>query len=119
MTEFEEGDRVVYRPSRQWVGDDSSQDEHGTVVLPAGRSKSLGGGSIVTAGPNFVFVKYDGQGPSAKATRAEDLRLEDEPAVGDEVPCPDCGQVGGPWPNFDRPPSGLLPSGCPTCGWCF
>jgi hypothetical protein len=113
MAEFEEGDRVVYRPSRQWMGDDSSQDEHGTVVLPAGRSKSLGGGSIVTAGPNFVFVKYDGRGPSAQATRAEDLELEEPRA------CPDCGHSDGPYPNFDRPYSGPLPSGCPTCGWCF
>jgi predicted nucleic acid-binding Zn-ribbon protein len=34
--------------------------------------------------------------------------------------CRSCGQVGGPYPNGDRPKSNSpLISGCPRCGWCW
>lgn len=33
--------------------------------------------------------------------------------------CGACGQVGGPYPNGDRPRTHQLASGCPRCGWCF
>jgi hypothetical protein len=36
-----------------------------------------------------------------------------------EKPCPECGAVGGPYPNHERPAGGSLQSGCPTCGWCY
>lgn len=39
----------------------------------------------------------------------------------EETPCPECGQVGGPYPNGDRPSGNGAPmrSGCERCGWCY
>lgn len=43
-----------------------------------------------------------------------------DPAENDAGQCSACGQVGGPYPNGDRPKSANpLRSGCPRCGWCY
>lgn len=73
--------------------------------------------------------------PEAETVQGEVLEVVDEEPVqcscgayphaeycslSDAKPCPECGAVGGPWPDHDRPKSNApLQSGCPTCGWCF
>lgn len=83
---------------------------------------------VLAAVAQYVMRNFgDSEGGGGMAATFPRLGLNLEVKVtpmvsgNEETPCSECGQVGGPYPNGDRPSGNGAPmrSGCERCGWCY